>query len=83
MQACATYSDPMIVMQTRRQTEANILGYRLDRIEDGLPETLRYEVSAPDSVMALASFPDRPSAEQFIVMRELRTIATRPRSPAY
>lgn len=70
-------------MQTHRQTEANILGYRLDRIENSLPETLRYEVSAPDSGMAIASFLDRPSAEQFIVLRELRTIATRPRNPAY
>ncbi len=70
-------------MQAHRKTEANILGYRLDRIEDGLPETLRYEVSAPDSGMAIASFLDRPSAEQFIVLRELRTIATRPRNPAY
>ncbi|MEP6882965.1 MAG: hypothetical protein ABI866_13280 [Dokdonella sp.] len=70
-------------MQTHRQTEANILGYRLDRIEDGLPETVHYEVSAPDSEMAIASFFDRPSAEQFIVLRELRTVAARPRNPAY
>lgn len=70
-------------MQPRRQTEANILGYRLDRIEAGLPENLHYEVSAPDSGMAIASFLDRPSAEQFIVLRELRTIAKPPRNPAY
>ncbi len=70
-------------MYSHRQTEANILGYRLDRIEGGLPDSLRYEVSAPDSGMAIASFFDRPSAEQFIVLRELRTIATRPRNPAY
>lgn len=73
----------MIAMQTSRQTEANILGYRLDRIEAALPDTLHYEVSTPDDGTAIASFLDRPSAERFIVLRELRTIATRPRNPAY
>lgn len=70
-------------MHTHRQTEANILGYRLDRIEGCLPDTRRYEVSAPGSGAAIASFLDRPAAEQFIVLRELRTIAMRPRNPAY
>ncbi len=70
-------------MQTQRQTEANILGYRLDRIEADLPEAIHYEVSGPDNGAVIARFPDRLSAERFIVMRELRQISIRPRNPAY
>ena len=81
--ACRHLPEPLLAMHSHRQTEANILGYRLDRIEGGMPDTRHYEVSAPDTDTAIASFLDRPSAEQFIVLRELRTIATRPRNPAY
>ena len=70
-------------MQSRRHTEANILGYRLDRIESQPAEAIRYEVTSPDNGIVLAHFPDRPSAERFIVMRELRQISTRPRNPAF
>jgi hypothetical protein len=73
----------MIAMQSQRQIEANILGYRLDRIQHEPTHDLHYEVSAPDNGKVIASFPDRQSAERFIVMRELDHIAMRPRNPAY
>jgi hypothetical protein len=73
----------MLAMQSQRQTEANILGYRLDRIRHEPSHDLHYEVSAPDNGSVIASFLDRHSAEQFIVMRELSHIAMRPRNPAY
>jgi hypothetical protein len=71
------------VMQNHRQTEANILGYRLDRIEVSDRQTLCYEVLGPENGSVIASFLDRPSAERFIVLRELRNISIRPRNPAY
>jgi hypothetical protein len=70
-------------MQNQRLTEANILGYRIDRIEQAARATSHYEVLGPDNDAVLASFLDRPSAEQFIVMRELRSIELRPRNPVY
>jgi hypothetical protein len=70
-------------MQSQRQTEANILGYRLDRIQHEPTHDLYYEVSAPNSGNVIASFLDRQSAERFIVMRELSHIAMRPRNPVY
>lgn len=70
-------------MQNHRHTEANILGYRLDRIADDRPDSIHYEVTSPDDGTVLARFHDRPSAELFIVTRELRHISIRPRNPAY
>jgi hypothetical protein len=70
-------------MQTRRLTETNVFGYRIDLIETGHSSHPRYEVCAPQDGAVLASFDDRIAAEQFIVMRELRAIEQRPRSPAY
>lgn len=70
-------------MRNQHLTETNVLGYRIDRIEPGDPYGARYEVLAPEDGQVLASFLDRPSAEQFIVMRELRSIEQRPRTPAY
>lgn len=70
-------------MQTHRQTEATILGYRLDRIETNRADPTRYEVTSPDKGIVIGHFPDRPSAERFIVMRELRQMSIRPRNPVY
>ncbi|WP_440222546.1 hypothetical protein ACQQ2N_15855 [Dokdonella sp. MW10] len=61
--------------------EPHLLGYRIERTTD--TEDAPYQVFAPDDTGELARFRDRPSAEQFIVMRELRAIETRPRHPAY
>ena len=55
-----------------------MLGYRIDRIVHDAPASERFEVVSPESQSALASFPDRPAAENFIVMRELRSIELRP-----
>ena len=70
-------------MQTERLTEANILGYQLDRVENGDSNSPRYEVLGPENAVVLASFRDRPSAEQYIVMRELSSIRILPRNPVY
>lgn len=70
-------------MQNHRQTEANILGYRLDRVEAMDRQACCYEVLGPENGGVIASFLDRPSAEKFIVMRELDSISMRPRNPAY
>lgn len=70
-------------MQIQRLTEANILGYQLNRIENGDASSPRYEVLGPENAVVLASFRDRPSAEQFIVTRELSSIRILPRNPAY
>lgn len=70
-------------MHSHRQTEANILGYRLDRIEAVLSDRVRYEVGSPENGSIIGRFPDRQAAERFIVMRELRQISIRPRNPAY
>lgn len=70
-------------MPTQRLTEANILGYQLDRIVEFGRSLARYEVRGPESGKVLASFVDRPSAEHFIVMRELGQLNRRVRTPAY
>lgn len=69
-------------MQTHRQTETNIIGYRLDRIYADRPDRICYEVTSPDTDAVIARFPDRLSAERFIVMRELGKISTRPHNRA-
>jgi hypothetical protein len=70
-------------MPTNRLTEANILGYQLDRILELGRSIPHYEVRGPDAGAAIASFIDRPSAEQFIVMRELGQLPRRAGTPAY
>ena len=68
-------------MQKQRLTEAHVLGYRIDRIIHDAPASERFEVVGPENQSTLASFPDRPAAENFIVMRELRAIELRPNQP--
>ncbi|SFN06416.1 hypothetical protein [Dokdonella immobilis] len=70
-------------MQDNRRTEANILGYQLDRVEGASQWATRYEVLGPEDNNVIASFPDRPSAERFILLRELRGCAPGIRNPAY
>lgn len=79
----ATHPQPLKIMQSQRHIEANILGYRLERIEEIQTNTQRYEVCAPGDGSIIARFENRPEAERFIVLRELRTVAMRPRHPAY
>ncbi|MGB2788239.1 MAG: hypothetical protein WBC13_02815 [Dokdonella sp.] len=70
-------------MQTQRVFEANIFGYRLDRINEDSPRPGHYEVSTSDGKRPLASFADRRSAEEFILRSELSTHQIGPRTPAY
>ncbi|MGB0133536.1 hypothetical protein [Dokdonella sp.] len=70
-------------MHAQRLTEANILGYQLDRIMENGRAVHHYEVRGPETGSAIASFADRHSAEQFIVMRELGRLPGRGGTPAY
>lgn len=70
-------------MHDQRHTELNLLGYRIDRVGVPADEAMRYEVIGPEQGAVLARFCDRPAAEQFVVMRELRAVELRPRSPVY
>lgn len=63
--------------------ETKILGYRIDRVDRERADACCYEVIGPDECGVLAIFADRPAAEQFVVLCELRSIEMRPRSPAY
>jgi len=72
-----------VTMQQQNRTEANILGYRLDRIDDAHARSPRYEVRGPEDGSVIASFPDRPAAERYIVTRELDSIRLRRGTPAY
>ncbi len=79
----STVPRPSDTMHPHRYTEARILGYRLDRIEHARDQTLRYEVCSREDGSLIAQFGNRSEAEKFIVLRELRTVAMRPRHPAY
>lgn len=70
-------------MPNQRLTEATLFGYQLDRVDGTSTQFPRYEVLGPDSRDVIASFPDRPSAEKFILMRELNVAGARLRNPAY
>jgi hypothetical protein len=70
-------------MQNQRLTEANILGYRLERIDGENQRNVRYEVLGPDRDDVIGRFSDRTSAERFIVQREMGMIRSMPRNPAY
>ena len=62
-------------MRIHRHTEVNVLGYRIDRVEqcdrDGSIALRWYEVLAPESADLLGSFAHRAEAERAIVSREL------------
>lgn len=70
-------------MPIQRLTEANILGYQLDRIDGGKTPDVRYEVLGPENGGVIGSFTDRISAERFIVQREMGMTRSLPRNPAY
>ncbi|MEO5559033.1 MAG: hypothetical protein ABIO49_04625 [Dokdonella sp.] len=62
-------------MRDQRQTEVNVLGYKIDRVRQfddrGDVATQWYEVLAPESRALLGSFAHRAEAERDIVTREL------------
>ena len=70
-------------MQIQRLTEANILGYQLDRIGGDKTRNVRYEVLGPENGGVIGSFSDRVSAERFIVQCEMGMARGLPRNPAY
>ena len=64
-------------MHTQRQTEVNVLGYRIERVRhlDGSGTARQhYEVLAPESHALLGTFPHRAEAERDIISRELRAL---------
>lgn len=62
-------------MRDRRLIEANVLGYRIERVstfdERGDVAALWYEVFAPETGALLGCFAQRSVAERDIVAREL------------
>ncbi len=70
-------------MPAQRQTEVSFLGYRIDRIDKAPSDVHRYEVIGPERDEPLAVFDDRPTAERFVIQRELQSITVRPRHPAW
>ena len=67
-------------MPTIHPEGSAMLGYP---IETDAASTQRYRVRDPASGDVLAVFEDLPAAERFVVLRELRSIPSRPRHPAY
>jgi hypothetical protein len=65
-------------MRQRRHNEVNVLGYRIERIQQidpgGNVTTQWYEVLAPDSNEVLGSFAQRAEAERDIIARELAAL---------
>jgi hypothetical protein len=65
-------------MHDKRKTEVNVLGYRIERVqqfnEHGDIAAHWYEVLAPGSTRVLGTFAHRAEAEREIVSRELRAI---------
>lgn len=70
-------------MQNQRLTEANILGYQLDRINGESARHVEYEVLGPENGDVIGRFHDRTSAERFIVQREMDMSRALPRNPVY
>jgi len=58
-------------MPTLRQTEVNVLGYRIDRVRPDDAHDDWHEVLSPDSGDVLAQFGSRAEAERYIIDREL------------
>lgn len=65
-------------MRERRNTEVNVLGYRIERVRSfddrGDVESQRYEVLAPGTQALLGSFAQRVEAERAIIARELAAL---------
>lgn len=65
-------------MRERRNTEVNVLGYRIERVRSfddrGDVESQRYEVLAPGTQALLGSFGQRVEAERAIIARELAAL---------
>jgi len=66
-------------MRDQRQTEVNVLGYRIERVQTfdtrGDIAAQWYEVLAPETQTLLGSFVHRAEAERDIITRELAAIA--------
>ncbi len=65
------------MLTQKRQTVANVLGYRIERVanhDNAAAASWRYEVLAPESGNLLGSFKDRTEAERHIVRLELSSL---------
>ena len=65
-------------MRSLRCTEAQVLGYRIERLDEyddtGLLHSMNYEVLCPRTGAVLASLANAQAAKRFIVLHELRAI---------
>lgn len=65
-------------MRSLRCTEAQVLGYRIERLDEyddtGLLHSMNYEVLCPRTGAVLASLANAQAAKRFVILHELRAI---------
>jgi len=65
-------------MRSLRCTEAQILGYKIERLDEyddaGLLHSMSYEVLCPRTGAVLASVANAQTAKRFVIVHELRAI---------
>ena len=67
-------------MRSQRISETRVLGYPIDRLDEyddaGLLRLTRFEVLCPRRGAVLASFPDLRAARRYVLVQELRNVAS-------
>jgi len=65
-------------MRSLRCTEAQVLGYKIERLDEyddaGLLHSMTYEVLCPRSGMVLGKHANVQAAKRFVIVHELRAI---------
>ena len=65
-------------MRSLRCTEAQVLGYQIERLDEyddaGLLQSMNYEVLCPRTGAVLASVANAQAAKRYVVLHELRAI---------
>jgi len=65
-------------MRSLRCTEAQVLGYKIERLDEyddaGLLQAMNYEVLCPRTGAVLASVANAQAAKRYVILHELRAI---------
>lgn len=65
-------------MRSLRCTEAQVLGYQIERLDEyddaGLLQSMNYEVMCPRTGAVLASVANAQAAKRYVILHELRAI---------
>jgi len=65
-------------MRSLRCTEAQVLGYQIERLDEyddaGLLQSMNYEVVCPRTGAVLASMANAQAAKRYVILHELRAI---------